>query len=70
MNEYRGEEVETVEEIIREEEGEEPSYPIHCPQCGNDLCFEVEEVWTGKFKNILAMKDTIYCPRCGWGYEA
>lgn len=64
------EEWEDVEEIIQQEESEEPHYPIHCPECGHDLCFEVEEVWRGKFKNILALKDTIYCPHCAWEYES
>lgn len=64
------EEWKAVEDIIQEEQGEEPSYPVYCPECGHDLCFEVKEIWTGKYKNILAMKDTIYCPQCSWEYES
>lgn len=61
-------ETQAVDEIIAAEE-QEYKPPIHCPNCGTDLCFEVEEVWLVRFNRLVAMKDATYCPHCGWEAE-
>jgi predicted nucleic-acid-binding Zn-ribbon protein len=39
---------------------------VLCPECGCLLENEETEVWTGRFNNVLAIKNDYYCPCCNY----
>lgn len=60
----------TVEEIIEiENQLANDCGLLYCPQCGHDLSFSDDGIWTGKFHNILAVIRSCWCDRCGWENE-
>jgi len=63
-------EQQVVDEILEQEDETSCNcYYEYCPICGHDLTIDCDEVWKGKYHQILQTVITCWCDHCGWEYD-